>query len=110
MKDLQTLLKKLNWKTDGRIFGFGTGPEADWKIIFISFAILAVVVIAFSIFMFREIGRGDIFVTEAPGAQEEQILDTSLLKETVLYYQNKALELKKLKSSTPSDTDPSATD
>ncbi|MEK7461624.1 MAG: hypothetical protein AAB586_00950 [Patescibacteria group bacterium] len=108
MKDSLKLWKKLNWKINGRIFGFGTSPEADWKIIFVSSVMFMVLIIAFSIFMFREINRGSIFVTETPVIQEEQIIDTSLLKETVLYYQNKALEFKKLKSSAPSGTDPSA--
>src|SRR3990172_6650882 len=51
MENPQTFLKKLNWKINGRLFGFGTSSEADWKIIFISTMILAILVIVLSIFI-----------------------------------------------------------
>ena len=99
MNDLRTSLKKLNWKIDGKIFGFGTSPEADWRIIFISAIILVVLVIAFSIFMFRQTNQTDIFTPDDLGVPEGQILDTSVLRETILYYQNKESEFGRIKNS-----------
>jgi len=100
MNDLRTSLKKLNWKIDGKIFGFGTSSEADWKIIFISAIILVALVIAFSIFMFRQTNQTDIFMPDDLGVPEGQILDTSVLRETILYYQNKESEFGRIKNST----------
>ncbi|MDO8569627.1 MAG: hypothetical protein Q7R89_02530 [bacterium] len=105
MKNPRTSLKKLNWKVKGRLFGFGTSAEADWKIIFISTTILTILVVALSVFMFIKIYKGEIFVIERSAEQEKKVLDTSLLKETILYYQNKALEFKRIKSSVTPATD-----
>ncbi|MDP2720347.1 MAG: hypothetical protein Q8O75_00025, partial [bacterium] len=99
MENPQPSLKKWNWKVNGRLFGFGTSPETDWKIIFILTTIFAVFVVALSVFMFIKINRGEIFVVKRSVEQEEKVLDASLLRETVLYYQNKALEFEKIKSS-----------
>lgn len=107
MENPRAFLKKLNWKINGRLFGFGTSPDADWKIIFISTTILATLVIALSIFMFIKINKGGIFAVEKLVEQEEKVFDVSLLKETVLYYQNKALEFERIKQSVVPATDPS---
>lgn len=108
MKNSRASLKKLNWKVNGRLFGFGTSPEVDWKIIFILAMILAVFVIALSVFMFIKIDRKGIFVVERPTGGRGTTLDASLLRETVLYYQNKALEFKRIKSVITPATDPSS--
>ncbi|MEX2013480.1 MAG: hypothetical protein WD897_01005, partial [Parcubacteria group bacterium] len=91
MTDPQTALKKSGWSVRGGL-GFGASPEADWKIILISTIILTVLVIALSVFVFVKVGKGEIFVVERLVGEEERALDTSLLRETVLHYQNKALE------------------
>ncbi|MDP3874894.1 MAG: hypothetical protein Q8Q22_00015 [bacterium] len=107
MENPQPSLKKLNWKVNGRLFGFGTSPETDWKIIFILTTILAVFVVALSVFMFIKINRGEIFVVERSTEQEGVSLDTPLLRKTVLYYQNKAIEFERIKSTVTPATDPS---
>lgn len=107
MENSRMSMKKWNWRINGRLFGFGTSPEADWKIILILTMILAVLVIVLSAFMFIKINRGEIFVVKRSIEQEEKVLDTSLLRETVLYYQNKALEFEKIKNSVTPATDPS---
>lgn len=107
MKNSQVFLKKSRWKINGRLFGFGDSPESDWKIIFISTIILAVLVVTLSVFMFIEIYQEGIFVTEEPPVQKEKAINVSVLKETVLYYQNKALEFEKIKSLVTPAVDPS---
>ena len=107
MKNPRASIKKLNWKVNGQLFGFGTSPEADWKIIFISTTILAVFVIALSVFMFIKIDRKGIFVVERSTGGRGTTLDVSLLRETILYYQNKAFEFKRIKSAITPATDPS---
>lgn len=107
MEKTQTSSKKLNWKVNGRLFSFGTSPDADWKIIFISTMILVILIVVLSVFMFIKIYRGGIFVVERSTEPEEKIFDPSLLRETVLYYQNKALEFERIKQSVTPAIDPS---
>lgn len=107
MNNLKKYFNKLNWKGDSQLFNFGTGPEADWKIIFSSIFILIVFVMVWSIFVFIKIDKGEIFVVERSAGEEEKILDASLLKETVSYYQDKALKFERIKKSGVSSVDPS---
>ena len=79
MENPQTSLKKSGWKVKGRLFGFGTSPEADWKIILISAMMLAVSAVVLSVFMFIKIDKGEIFVIEKSEEEREKALDTSLL-------------------------------
>ena len=107
MNTLRTFFTRLNWKVNGRLFGYGSSPEADWKIIFISTVVLAVLVIGFSAFIFIKTDKGEIFVVERSAEQGEKALDTSLLRETVSYYQSKALEFERIKRVKTSTVDPS---
>ena len=107
MENKQTFFKRFSWKVNGRLFGFGTSPEADWKIIFISTVVLVTMVIVLSIFVFIKIDKGEIFVIERLPDQGEKILNLSLLKETASYYQDKAAEFERIKNSTSPSADPS---
>jgi len=106
MEKLQTFFKKLSWKPSGRLLSFGVSPEEDWKIIFISSIILVFVVIILNVYIFIKIDKGEIFgVTKS--TEQEELLDISLLKETVFYYQNKALKFESFNSGDTSIVDPS---
>jgi len=107
MSNLKTSFKKINWKVNGRLFGFGTNPEIDWKIIFISTIVLATLVILLSIFIFIKIEKGEIFVVKKSVGEVETTLDVAILRNTVSYYQDKALEFERIKSTKPSAVDPS---
>ncbi|MFZ2763798.1 MAG: hypothetical protein WAX80_02050 [Minisyncoccia bacterium] len=107
MENLQTSFKKVNWKVSGRLFGFGTSPEADWKIIFVSGLTFALLLIVLSIFMFIKIDKGEIFVVEKIEGENEKTLDIARLQETVSYYQNKAVEFERIKAAKVSAVDPS---
>ena len=100
------LLKRLNLKKGHRT-AFGLSPEVDWKIIFVSTAVLIILVIASSIFIYVKIDKGEIFVVEKPEENRERTLNISALKETISYYQNKALEFERIKSQVTPATDPS---
>ncbi len=107
MKNLLTYFGELRWRVNGRLFGFGTSPEMDWKIIFIATAALALLMTAWNVFVFTTIDKGEIFATEKSTEPGKKMLDISLLRETVSYYQNKALELERLKGSVTPAADPS---
>lgn len=107
MENQKTFLnKKLNFNLNFRILKLGLSQEVDWKIIFISTSALAILIIGLSVFTFIKIDKGEIFLSkESVGEKEE--LDIKLLKETVYYYKNKAMEFEKIKSSKPVGVDPS---
>ena len=107
MENPLTPMKKLEWKTNGHLFGFGTSVEADWKIIFISTIVLAILAIVLSLYIFIKIDKGEIFVIEKTTEQSETTLDASLLKETVSYYKNKALKFERIKNVIKPTVDPS---
>jgi hypothetical protein len=107
MKNLRASLNKLNWRISGRIFGFGTSPAADWKIIFVSTLLLAVSVIALSTFIFIKIDKGEIFVVEKSTEEKGKTLNIPLLKEIVTYYQGKAREFERIKGLVVPAVDPS---
>lgn len=99
--------KKFDWKKNGRLIGFGTSPETDWKIIFNTTIVLSVLVIVLNIFIFIKIDKGEIFATEKTLNEQEQALNLVLLNETISYYKDKAIEFERIKNSKQLVADPS---
>ena len=96
MENLNQLFKK-----------FDSSPDADWRIIFVSVVVFAVLVCALNVVVLMKVNRGEIF-TVGGGADEVQLsLNVEELKATVKYYQNKALEFNRIKNSTSTIPDPS---
>ena len=100
-------LKKISLKRNGHLFGYGNGPDADWRIIFIVLAIFMIAVIASGLYIFLEINRGELFSPKEEAAATPTRLNTALLDKTISYYQYKATELEKIKASKESIKDPS---
>jgi hypothetical protein len=107
MDNERSSAKKFSLNIEGRLFGFGTSPEVDWKIIFMSAVVLGVLLIALSAYIFIKIDKAELFAIEQSADQSEKTLDTKALKEVVSYYQNKAIEFEKIKNSVTASTDPS---
>ncbi|MBI2086747.1 MAG: hypothetical protein HYT69_01070 [Candidatus Zambryskibacteria bacterium] len=84
----------------------GKNSENDWKIIFSSATTLVVLFVFLSIFVFIKIDKGEIFLVERL-SEEEDTLDIAALKETVSYYENRALEFENIKNTTTPAVDPS---
>jgi len=101
------LHKKINFRIPSNLFGFGTSPEADWKIIFVSLLVLALLVVGLCAYVFLNVDKQDIFMVGETKVNSEQVLDLVRLKETILYYQEKALQLEKIKRLDSSSVDPS---
>ncbi len=80
--------------------------DRDWKIMFVSACALLVIAVAGSLIVFTKISNEGIPVTEEAGSDKEN-LNTNKLHDTVIYYQNKAIELEKIKNTKPSAIDPS---
>lgn len=107
MKNTQPSLKKFSLKIYRSLFGFGTNPETDWKIIFVSTVVLIVGVITLSVFVFIKSDKRESLVTNNNDVQSEAQLDTELLRETILYYQDKKVEFERLDGVVAPMTDPS---
>lgn len=100
-------LGKLNMKKNGRLFGIGTSPEADWRFVFVSALIIAILVICLSVFIFMQVDKGEVFINERPDGGGGRTLNTSALRETVSYYQAKGEEFERLRISPEPSVDPS---
>ena len=98
--------KKLDLNLHIELFKLGENQESDWKIISLSTAVLATLIIALSVFTFIKIDKGEIFSANE-AVVESSGLDLNLLKETVSYYENKKLEFERIKSLKPVGVDPS---
>jgi hypothetical protein len=107
MKNFKISFGKSNMRSSGRLFSFGTSPEADWKVIFVSALILGVLIILLSVFIFIKIDKGEIFVVKQSTNENSKTLDITLLKETVSHYQSKAREFEQLKNTVIPAVDPS---
>lgn len=109
MKDLKELLSKNGQVGKKHYPSFGTGPDADWKVILLSSIALLVVIIALDLKIFfainsESIGRDDIAVEET-----EAVLNLNKLKKTVEYYQAKETQFELIRNGTATSTivDPS---
>lgn len=89
--------KKLTLKSGDRFFGWGESPDADWKVILIATLVLMILVSAWNTFSYLDISKGDTVVSEETNG-EGQLLDVEALKDTVNYYQDKALNFEKIKN------------
>lgn len=99
MTDLNSIFKKFNSKQGVSMLNLGSGPKADWRAIFVSTAVLIVLVSLLNAYMFFKVDKSEIFVVEEPTG-EENTLDLEKLKETTRYYQNKAMEFERIKKAT----------
>ncbi|MEK7147975.1 MAG: hypothetical protein AAB758_01620 [Patescibacteria group bacterium] len=79
-------------------FKLGKGPESDWRIIFVSIIIFAILVSALNIKLFVKINRGEIFATGENSPDKVANLNVPKLINTLDYYQNKKAEFEKIKS------------
>jgi len=96
------MFKKMGWNKDGKTFGWGESPDADWKVILLSTVVVLILAASWSFYFYTKTENG--VVAEGEGVViEAKTLDIEVLKSTSVYYQNKALEFEKIKSgsSTP---------
>lgn len=96
----------ISLKKDGRILGFGTSPEADWKIIVYSTALLVLCMFAFNIYIFIKIDKGEIFTTERI-VESNRTLDVQKLESVVSHYIEQEAEYENVKKSLNTTPDPS---
>ena len=100
-------LKKISLKKNGHLFGYGNGPDSDWRVIFTVLSIFMVAVIAVGLYIFIEINRGELFSPKEDTAATPVKLNVSLLNKTISYYADRASTTENIKTSKEVVKDPS---
>lgn len=77
-----------------------------WDIILLMFAIVNIIVIGLSVFLFFEINNGELFITEEDRNISVETIDRKLLKDTIELFEMKAIEFENLKYNAPNIIDP----
>lgn len=97
---------KLNLRKNGRILGIGSSAKFDWKFIFIMSTLLLVVMIGLSIYMFLSV---DTSAKQPAAAAPAPVstLTADMLKQTIGYYDAKAMRLASITPETETVPDPS---
>lgn len=105
---MEKLFKKLKRSSDEPLLGFGTSPQADWKVIFFSALFLLVTVSLMNGVIFIRIKNGEIFSSTSSQSAELQTLNVAKLKSTIEYYQGKEDQFLNIKSASSTQVvDPS---
>jgi hypothetical protein len=108
MKNININFSSFNFKKGRKNFGFGSGPETDWKFILVTFMILSVFIVAGGVYFFIKINSGDIFIVDPTETNPStSTLSVSQLRSTLTHYKNKALEFERVKVTPEIILDPS---
>ena len=107
MSKLDLNLNKIRFNPKGYRLNLGVSPDRDWKIIFFFTLLLALLMIAISIFTFIEADKGEIFVIEKDPETSSPTLNIKELKASIDYYQNKKSNFDKIKNTVTPYPDPS---
>jgi len=98
---------KIHLHKNGKLFGWGVSPNADWKILFTVFSILIIGVFVLGIYIFLAIANGDIFLVDKALTTIDKKFDAESIKKTVIFYDARAKKLQEIKNSGNSISDPS---
>ncbi len=99
--------KKASLMKNGHLFGFGNGPDADWRVIFSFMAVCIFAVLIIGLYIFVQVNRGALFTVERDKNEDTPRLNSALLSKTILYYETKASTFEKIKVSKEVVKDPS---
>ncbi|KND48498.1 MAG: hypothetical protein AB200_02095 [Parcubacteria bacterium C7867-005] len=96
----------LHLHKNGKLFGFGVSPNADWKAIFVGLILLTFLMAVLGVYMFVKISQGGIFMADKKEPEIQSTLDLITLKKTVRYYENRAKIFEEIKKTKDSTVDP----
>ncbi len=92
---------------NGRLFGFGVSPNADWKVLFVFFFIILTIVLSLGIFLFVKINNGSLFVVKTETSAVAPKINVDQLSRTIEYYDERAKNLEDIRKNKVSIPDPS---
>lgn len=98
-------LKKDSYENRGHILGWGSGPDADWNVMFKTFIALLFIVFVLGVLMFINVGVGS-FGSDLDSEMAPPI-DEINLKHVVLDYSDIEATFNKLKTTISTTPDPS---
>lgn len=82
-------------------------PARDWTVLF-SVGVIGVLVLAiFSLYLYFQINKGELFLVAKKVEGAEQIFNKTRLKETVEFYESKEKKFEDIKNSENRIADPS---
>ena len=84
-----------------------TNVKRDWGIMMSVFLLFVVASLIFSVYLFSQISRGEIFVVQFNNTEGVETIDKNLLQETISFFDNKEERFNELRDNTPSFVDPS---
>ncbi|MDQ3089822.1 MAG: hypothetical protein M3Q24_01555 [bacterium] len=105
MKNLN--LSKIGFSKKGKLLGWGTKPENDWKIMFIGFVMMIVIVFTLSAYYFIKVERGDVLVQDGVEVVEVNSFNLNRLRQLIKNYQERMVRFEQSKSNPDEILDPS---
>ena len=94
------IFDKEGYKNKGRLLGWGSGPNADWKIMFGVFVSALIVIVVFYESMTGEFGAETNITTQSP-------IDINTIKSTAEQYKAKKATFETLLKAEETLSDPS---
>lgn len=91
------------YKNRGRLLGFGSGPDADWRVMFSLFLVLLMIALISAFILFGRVGGGE----EGLGTEVESPVNEAALRRTANYYEKQKLDFESAKSVPETIPDPS---
>jgi hypothetical protein len=107
MKKFNSIFSKFKIIRGGRLFGFGTSPENDWKIILMTFMMLLVITLAACVYYFIKVDNGNFLVLTDEEKTPTSTFNLNRVRQTINYYEGKSEELEKIKNTPEDILDPS---
>ncbi len=92
---------------NGRLFGFGVSPNADWKVLFVCMILLLIIVSSLGTYLFVKINNGSLFTVKTQTQSVAPKINTDQLRRTLQYYDERAKTLEDIKKNKVSIPDPS---
>ncbi len=91
---------------ESRVVQFGRDAQSDWKIIIVSFFALTVILVVISVFVYRRVDVGDIFLVDRKEPMTSDTLNRFELEKTVAFFEAKLQRFEKLRDNPLSLQDP----
>jgi hypothetical protein len=107
LPNFKNIFSRFSFHKRGQYKTISEKSNHDWKIIIVSFIILAIIILAGSLYMFIGVSRGDIFLVEQKTEGVVQTINKDELANTVKFFESRKAHFEELKANRPTVGDPS---
>lgn len=84
-----------------------TNIKRDWSVILLVFSLLVIISLVFSIYLFSQISKGEIFIVHLEKTDGIEAIDKELLQKTLSFFEDKENRFNELRENKPIFVDPS---